>query len=207
MGPCFLQCWWLWVQLRCGSSLQDVVSMVREHLETARFQHDLIEGERLQLWVLCSGFYQVYPNLTSSVQKHTTHSTMSVFIKLWKKQQSYFFHRTYMFIWSSWLNVWINWSSSPISTKKVGVSSVCCSGVYRCVLTQRQGGKTSAMTLKKRLLLHRWFEHSQVKKYLSFWVNVPDNHPPSKKNKKCQRHGKKEIKNSSSSVRLQASHT
>ena len=52
------------------------------------------------------------------------------------------------------INALINWSSVSVSTSiKANDLSVCCSGAFRCVLTQCQGGKTSAVIWEKQLLL------------------------------------------------------
>jgi len=48
----------------------------------------------------------------------------------------------------------ITWSSaSAITSIKADVLAVHWSGAFRCVLTQCQGGKTSAMILEKQLVL------------------------------------------------------
>ena len=48
------------------------------------------------------------------------------------------------------INALINCSSVSVSTSiEAEVLSVCCSGAFRCVLTQCQGGKTPAMILEK----------------------------------------------------------
>ena len=58
-----------------------------------------------------------------------------------------------------------NWSSVAVSTSiKAEVLSVCLSGAFRCVLTQCQGGKTSALcnTIKNKPRAVQWAAYERI---------------------------------------------